>query len=72
MPSSVTVTAKSGPAIQATAIVLTNATEVKFDLERGMLFVSQSSKPNINEFALSSVTAVTFSISGANYTITVS
>jgi len=70
MASTVTITAKIGPAIQATSLVLTGVTSVNYDLEKRVLEINQGGKITI--YDLVGVTTVTFSISGANYTITVS
>ena len=70
MPGTVTVTAKVGPAVQATALPLPNSDLVTFDSARRMLFVTQSAPNRINEFDLSAVTTVTITVSGLNYNVT--
>lgn len=75
MPSQVTVTAKTGPGLQNTAVVLPNVTNINFDLiarEVQVLHKDPSGEPQDKEYDLVGVTTVTFSISGANYTITIS
>jgi len=72
MPSQVTVTAKTGPAVQNTAIVLTDASRVEFDLMDRTLFVSQNGQVGIKEYDLVGVTTISCTVSGANYTWTVS
>lgn len=66
-----TVTAKIGPGAQATALVLDNITSINLDLLDKVMSVYRG-----NTFAgdadLVGVTTVTVSISGGNYTITVS
>lgn len=73
MASQVTVTAKTGPALQATAMVLGDVQNINFDLARRVVQVFQ---PVLNtqpkEFDLTGVTTITFSISGANYTMVIS
>jgi len=71
MPSSVTVTAKAGPGLQATALVLSNISNIMFDMDNRKVQVNNSGTV-IREFDLVGVTTITFSLSGANYTITVS
>lgn len=71
MASTVTVTAKTGPALQVTTLALQNVKSIQFDLERSVLYV-KGDGPNTKEYDLSTVTTVTFSISGVNYTVTVS
>ncbi len=76
MPSGVaTVTADSGPGIQATALVINDVKGVYLDLERNMLaFHTVNSDPTSpqREFELQGVTTFTVSISGTVYTFTVS
>lgn len=70
--NSVTVTAYAGPGILATAQEITDVTGVNFNFQSGVLEISTSSSPSPMFFELASVATVTFSISGQNYTITVS
>jgi len=70
MASTVTITAKIGPAIQVTSLVLTGVTSVNWDLDKRVLEINCGGVIKI--YDLVGVTTVTFSISGANYTITVS
>ena len=73
MASQVTVTAKTGPAKQNTAIVLGNVTNINFDLARRVVQVFQSTTSgNVKEYDLAGVTTVTFTISGVNYTMVIS
>lgn len=68
--SQVTVTAKSGPGFQATALVVTGVTNIQFDLVGRVLSLFQGSV--VETYDLSTVTTVTFSISGSTYTVVVS
>ena len=70
---SATVTAKSGPAIQTTAVVFTNVIDMDIQISRGMLFLYFSDKPPV-QYELASVTTFTATLSGAggNWTVTVS
>lgn len=73
MPSQLTVTAKSGPAVQSTAVVIQNVISYSVDLVVRSLQVRTSDQPNrVLEYDLVGVTTFTTSISGANYTLTVS
>lgn len=69
--SQVTITAKTGPAQQVTSFVLTNVTNINFDLANRELDVI-TSDGIIHEYDLVGVTAVTYTISGSTYTIVVS
>ena len=68
--SQVTITAKTGPALQVTSLVLTEITNLNFDLANRTLSVLQGSKVQV--YDLSTVTAVTFTISGQTFTVVVS
>jgi hypothetical protein len=72
MPSTVTVTARSGPNQLTTAGAFPNVSQITFDLDARVLRFAQGGNFPVKEFDLSTVTTTTFSISGANYTITVS
>lgn len=69
--SQVTITAKTGPAIQVTTQVIANVTDINFDLAHRELDVV-TSDGIIHEFDLVGVTAVTYTISGSTYTVVVS
>lgn len=69
--SQVTVTAYTGPGIQATAQVITGVTKVEFDVEAGVLFVYQGNE-KISQFATSDVGTVTCTVSGTNFNFVVS
>lgn len=73
MPSQATVTAKSGLAVQSTALVILNVQEYRVDLIGRALLVRTSDQPNRwLEYDLVGVTTFTTSISGANWTLTIS
>lgn len=74
MPHQATVTAKTGPDRQNTAVVIPAVIQVDFQLNDKRLFVHTETQAgdNIKEYDLSSVTTVTFSITGGNYAVTVS
>lgn len=71
MANQVTVTAKTGPAVQATATVLTNVNNMNFDLKGMVVQVFREGK-QYKEFDLYGVTTVTFTISGSTYTMVIS
>lgn len=70
MPSTATVTAKTGPAIQDTAIVLTNVSSFNADIASQVLTVVSNGL--IKTYDLNGVTTFTVSISSGVYTITIS
>jgi hypothetical protein len=70
MANSATVTAKTGPAIQATALSLTGVTGINFDLSAGVVFINQGSK--VNQFQLTGSNTITLTASGSAYTLTIS
>lgn len=73
MASQATVTARSGPAVQSTAVVINNVLSYEADLINRNIQIRTSDQPNrILEYDLSTVTTFTTSISGANWTITIS
>ena len=71
MPATATVTAKTGPGIQATAIVLTRITNIQFDLAAGVLFLSNGNG-QVDQFELTGSNTITLTASGGNYTLAVS
>lgn len=73
MASQLTVTAKSGPAIQSTTAVIANVLEYRVDTVNRVILVRTNDQPNRwLEYDLVGVTTFTTSISGANYTLTIS
>ena len=75
MPSgTATVTAKTGPAVQATAVVLSGITSYSVDIRRSVLMFYQGDEltGRAREYDLTGVTTFTTVISGGNFTITVS
>lgn len=72
MASQITVTAKTGPALQATTLVLGNVTSILFDLVARVVTVRHVDMTSPHEFDLGGVTTVTFTISGSNYTMVLS
>lgn len=73
MPSQATVTAKSGPAVQSTALVILNVQEYRVDLIGRILLVRTSDQPTRwLEYDMVGVTTFTTAISGANWTLTIS
>lgn len=74
MPHQVTVTAKTGPGVQNTAIVLQNVRAVNFDLiaPSVQIQVEQGAGDNIKEYDLTGVTTITCTITGGNYAFVIS
>lgn len=76
MPHTATITAKTGPNRQVTALALTNVVGVDFQLNDKRLFVQVENPPtvagdNIKEFDLTGVTTVTVTITAGNYAVVV-
>ncbi len=71
MANTATITAYSGPGIAATAIVLTDVTQINFDLDAGVLFVNQGGNEKVNQFELTGSNTITLTASGGSYTLTV-
>lgn len=71
MPSTATITAKYGPALQATAAVITNVSDINFDLPGGVLSVYQGGSNVAREFELSGANTILLTAVGGNYTLTV-
>jgi hypothetical protein len=73
MPSQLTVTAKSGPALQTTAGVILNVIEYRVDLVNRVILVRTTDQPTRwLEYELVGVTTFTTTVSGANYTLVIS
>jgi hypothetical protein len=69
-----TVTAKSGPALQATATVVSGVTSFSVDIKRQVLQLYQGNELTgpAREFDLTGVTTFTVAIASTNYTLTIS
>jgi hypothetical protein len=74
MPHQITVTGNTGPGRALTAVTIPNVTGIDFQLNDRRLFITtdQAAGDNIKEFDLNTITTVTFSIAGGNYSVTVS
>lgn len=70
MPSQVTVTAKYGPALQATATVIPNASIVSFHPDARVLRIMTDGGA-VKEFDLNGVAGIACAISGANLSFTI-
>lgn len=66
-----TVTAKTGPAVQATALVLTNLLSFKIDVGRQVAIIEEDGKP-LKEFDLTGVTTITDTITSTNHVVVIS
>ena len=69
MPSSATVTGKTGPDRQIIALVLTNVTTIELDLNHQVLRIT--SDRGITEFDMRIATTFTDTISQGNHTVVV-
>lgn len=72
MPSQATVTARTGPALQNTAIVLSDVSAINMNLNGRLVQIYQNGVNPIKEFDLSTVTTMTVAISGSNFTVVIS
>lgn len=75
MPVNATVTAKSGPNIQATALAVNGASGILFLPDRKVVQIftgGDTNSPPEKEFDLSSVTTITCVVSGTTLTFTLS
>jgi len=70
MPSSAVITADTGPAVQSTAKVYTNILAFNFDAVKRVLTLQQGS--HFIDFDMVGVTAISFAVSGADLTCTMS
>lgn len=70
--STATVTAKTGPAVQDTAIVISGVIRFDVQLDANVIFIYTSRDNGMKQYSLSGVTTFTVSISGSTYTLTIS
>jgi len=68
--STATVTAKTGPDIQATALVITDVVDIDFQLLAEVLQITKSNG-QVKQFALSGSNTITLTASGGTYTLTI-
>jgi hypothetical protein len=70
----VTVTAKTGPNVQNTAMVIPNVLAVNFDLNAPSLQIQTvvGAGDNVKEYDLTGVTTITCTITGGNYAFVIS
>lgn len=67
-----TVTAKTGPAVQNTAVVISAITFFSVDLARQVIYFIQLGSSQIREYDLTGVVTFTVVIAAGVYTITIS
>lgn len=69
-----TVTAKTGPNITNTAIVLAGVTSLSFDIKRGVIQIYQGNELTgpAKEYDVTGITTFTIATPGTNPTITIS
>lgn len=72
MPSTVTFTGPIGIGVSVTSLVFTNVTSVQFEIERNVVRITQSSPNKITYIDYDATTTVTYTISGADATVTIS
>jgi hypothetical protein len=72
MANQVTITAKAGPAIQATAVVITGVTAINYNFGNQTISVFVSTTPTPQIYDLTGVTTITTTVSGSNYTVAIS
>lgn len=70
MANKATVTAKTGPGIQNTAIVINDLTGIKFDFGANTFTVDADGRSDA--YSLEGVTAITCTVSGSSFTWVVS
>lgn len=70
MALNATITAKSGPGIQATSLVLTNCRGFQLDAMGEVLYVTLADG-QVRDFSVSPATTWTLTVSGTTYTLTV-
>lgn len=71
MTSQITVTAKVGPGKTVTALVLTNVKGINFQVDKGILSVTDSGGV-IHDFDIMAATTVTDTVSSGSHTFVVS
>ena len=74
MPDTVTVTGKVGPNLTATTVVISNVTDLRFDTEDSMVYVTGTvggMAPKIHEFDIKVQDTVTVTKSGLTWTVTI-
>lgn len=72
MPYTLTVTAKTGPGVQATATVISNVSAVNFLFDQGVVQITKNDAvmgPQTKEFSLTGVTTITTSPAASTMTI---
>jgi hypothetical protein len=74
MPNSVTITGNLGPGNTVTALVFSDVTSVNFDFVARTVAITDKATgtPKTVYFEYANIATVTFSISGANTTVTIS
>lgn len=70
MPSQVTVTGTTGPGLAVTALVITDVVSFTVDCAKELLTVYAGGK--YREIAIVTATTITCTVSGNNYTLTIS
>lgn len=69
--NTVTITAKTGPGLTVTTLVINNVSDINFDLIKRELDVIDTNGI-IKEFDIDAITTITMTVSSKNYTVTIS
>ncbi len=72
MENTVTITAKDGPGIQSTGVLITNVTSILYDWIHNTVSIFATGPLSPYIYELTGVTAITTTISGGNKTVTIS
>ena len=78
MPTgTVTITAVTGPGVEATAAVFENVKSIKYDFEKNMIFMDTVMGPGsmltkVLEYSYEGVATITMTISGSTTTVSIS
>ncbi len=70
--TTLTITAKTGPAGQVTAQVFTDATAFTIDVAKQTITIARGSIPNPEIFDLTGVTTITDTITSTNHAVVIS
>lgn len=71
MPSTVTVTGKTGAGVTATAIVINNVRSFEIATDDEMLSITDANG-KVTQVDIGAATTITCTVSGSNYTLTIS
>jgi hypothetical protein len=72
MANTVTITAKDGPAVQSTAVLITNVTSILYDWFHNTVSIFTSGPLSPYVYELTGVATITTTVSGGNNNVTIS